>query len=114
MLKITQIRKVQEDNNSCVHNYFYVVHARLYNSNKSRYYHFKYVIWIDTDDLYEEYGDEEVTEKMIKEYCEDIFYGIFCDIDYDDKDRVQNAIKICNESIEKYNDVWRRCAQRRC
>ena len=52
-IKITKTEKLQEINNSMVHNFYYLIHGRIYNDEKTRYKKFKFVLFFDAFDIQE-------------------------------------------------------------
>lgn len=109
-VKITKRQLLRHDNNDMVTNWFYKVNGRIYNDSGDRYRSFRFVAWIDGDDLWFYDGDgktdneEDWTFVPLDEYLD--YYAIpgFTNLikSYDDTTAFYDA---CNESIEHWNDL---------
>jgi len=88
-VELTTKRKILEVNNSMCHNYYYLQHGRIYNSNKSRMRRFKFVFWFDIFDVMEYFEKDSITQKDLSEYANEIAW---------------NTIESCKNNIKSYND----------
>ena len=110
-IKITKREKLYEMNNEMCHNFYYLVHGRLYNDDKTAYRKFKFVSWFDIFDVDEFFYDNEemnniITEDMIKEYLEECIWGTVSIVtDYNNENQLRNFYDMCNDSIIRYNEV---------
>lgn len=104
--EITKKQKILEVNNEMCHNYYYLIHGRLYNENKTKYKKFKYILFFDIWDLLEYYEKDFVTQEEIKDYIEAIENPYLTSIsNYNDIKNIENFYKFCNETIENYNNL---------
>lgn len=108
--EITKIQKIKEVNNDMCHNYYYLVHGRIYNEDKTRIRKFKFVEWFDIFDLQEYYEKDIITKNEIKNYVENLVDNIGCsyigDIkDYNDEKGLKEFCEYCNETIKQYNKI---------
>ena len=111
-IKITRRELLRHDNNEMVTNWFYLVHGRLVNDDDTKYKRFKFVVWIDGQDLWFYDGDgttdneEDWSFVPLDEYLN--YYAIpsftDCINSYDDCDYFY---EICNDSIRNWNEKWR-------
>lgn len=67
-IKITKKEKICEINNEMCHNFYYLIHGRLYNQNKTRYKKFKFVIFFDIFDVMEFYEIDFYNNEYIKDF----------------------------------------------
>lgn len=85
-IKITKRKKLLEINNEMCHNFYYLVHGRFYNDDKTAYRKFHFVLWFDIFDVDEYFNyvdfddgcqwiDRPITKNMIDEYCEEIIWS---------------------------------------
>ena len=104
--EITKKQKILEVNNEMCHNYYYLIHGRLYNENKTKYKKLKYILFFDIWDLLEYYEKDFVTQEEIKDYIEAIENPYLTSIsNYNDIKNIENFYKFCNETIENYNNL---------
>ena len=111
-IKITKKQKLLEINNEMCHNYYYLVHGRIYNDDKTAYRKFKFISWFDIFDVDEYFngddGDDPITKEMIMEYLDECIWATITMIkDYDDEVSLKYFYDICNESIIRYNEIAR-------
>ena len=110
--EITNKQKILEVNNDMCHNYYYLIHGRIYNEDKTRMRKFKYVEWFDIFDLQEYFEKDLITKNDIKQYVDSLIDNMGCsyigDIkDYNDTQGLQEFYNYCNETIENYNKIAR-------
>ena len=105
-IKITRRELLRHDNNEMVTNWFYLVHGRLYNDDETMYKKFKFVVWIDGDDLWFDDDDEGWSYVPLDEYLNYYCIPSFTDLirGYDDCDDFYDA---CYDSIISWNERWR-------
>ena len=112
-IKITRRELLRHDNNEMVTNWFYLVHGRLHNDDDTRYRKFKFVVWIDGEDLWFYDGDDDSTNEEEKwsyvpvdEYLNYYCIPSFTDLirSYDDCNEFYDA---CIDSINNWNEKWR-------
>ena len=104
--EITKKQKILEVNNDMCHNYYFLIYGRIYNENKTRYRKFKYIEWFDIFDVMEFFDKDFITKEDIKEYLNNIENGYLTNIEnYDDKNKIEEFYKYCNETIENYNKI---------
>lgn len=107
--EITKKQKILEVNNDMCHNYYYLIHGRIYNEGKTRMRKFKYVEWFDIFDLQEYFEKDIITQEDIKQYlCEIEIPYIYNIKSFEDTKGLEEFYKFCNETIEDYNDIVRR------
>ena len=84
--EITKTKKLLEINNDMVHNFYFIIHGRIYNEGKTRMRKFKYVEWFDVFDVMEFFETDYYNDKLVKEYLGNLensyIYGIK---DYNDE-----------------------------
>lgn len=104
--EITKTKKLLEINNDMVHNFYFIIHGRIYNEGKTRMRKFKYVEWFDVFDVMEFFETDYYNDKLVKEYLGNLensyIYGIK---DYNDEKGLKEFYDYCNETIKKYNDI---------
>ena len=105
--KITKTQKIKEVNCDMCHNYYFLIHGRIYNEGKTRYRKFKYVVWFDIFDVQEFFEDREIIKYSdVLEYLGNLEVPYLYDIkDYNDEKGLKNFYEYCNETIENYNKV---------
>jgi len=111
-IDITKATLRWQQYNSMVANNWCLVNVKVFNQDRTRYRKFKAVILIDSDDLYEHYYDEDLSEieneergytkseilAMARELAYNSFEGLIKS--YND---YKEALAWCNETIERYN-----------
>lgn len=108
--EITKIQKIKEINCDMCHNFYYLIHGKIYNENKTRFKRFKYIEWFDIFDLQEYFEKDLITKNEIKIYVENLVDNIgisyIGDIkDYNDEKGLKEFYKYCNETIKDYNNI---------
>ena len=104
--KITKKEKLLEVNNDMCHNYYFLVHGRLYNKEKTKYRKFKYVEWFDIFDVMDFFDKEYVTKEDITEYLNNLENGYITHIkNFDDTKNIKDFYNYCNETILDYNKI---------
>ena len=104
--EITKKEMLAEQNNDMCHNYYFLVHGRIYNEDKTRYRKFKYVEWFDIFDVMEFFDIDKVTKQDVKEYLSNLENCYLTNIkEYDDIQGLKQFYKDCNETIENYNKL---------
>ena len=105
--EITKTQKIKEVNNDMCHNYYYLIHGRIYNEDKTRMRKFKYVLWFDIFDVQEFFEDKEyITYNDILEYRNNLEVPYLHNIkDYNDKKGLKAFYEYCNETIKQYNKI---------
>ena len=107
IIKITRRQLIHEVHNNTVGDqYYYVVHGKILNDERSLRRRFKFVVWFDGDDLWDFFG-EDYTSDRILEYVDSVIDSYTCLIV--DFDNCYTFYKACDESIEKYNEMIKRC-----
>lgn len=104
--EITKQQKILEINNDMVHNYYFLIHGRIYNEGKTRMRKFKYVQWFDIFEIMDFFEKEFITQKDIKEYLNNLENSYLLNIkDYNDEKGLKEFYNYCNETIENYNKM---------
>ena len=105
-IKITKREKLQEINNSMVHNWYFLIKGRIINDECTKMKKFRFVVWFDVWDLLEWLESDSYTEKDIKNYLDELIFCCFTDFikSYED---CAEFYELCNASIERYNSVAR-------
>lgn len=102
-IKITKRQLLKEVNNDMVHAFYYLVYGRIYNSSKTRYKKFKFVVHFEAWEIQEYFEQDGYTEESKREFIEEM---IFCYIgaikSYDD---MKDFYELCNDTINRYNKV---------
>lgn len=113
-IKITKRRLLWHQSNDMCCNWYWEVRGRILNDTKTRYRKFGFVVHYDYDDVaewFEPDNDEcpAITDKMHREYLDELAWAQFTDFikSYDD---CKEFYKLCQESIDRYNDITSRCA----
>lgn len=107
--KITKQEKILEVNNCMCHNYYYLIHGRIYNENRTKFIRFKYIEWFDIFEVQEFFEEKEyITEKDIKNYLNSLENSYLLSIkSFDDIKGITEFISYCNQTIENYNKIAR-------
>lgn len=101
-VKITKTSKLLEVNNDMVHNFYYLVHGRIINENKTKYKKFRFVLFYDIFDLQEYSENDKITKEMEKEYRDVLIFNMLSTIkSYDD---TKDFYELCNDTIKNYNN----------
>ena len=104
--EITRKQKILETNNDMAHNYYFLIHGKLYNENKTRYRKFKYIEWFDIFDIMEFFEKDYITQEDVKEYLNNLENGYLLSIkDFDDLESLKEFYSYCNETIHNYNKL---------
>jgi len=102
---ITKRTLYYEVNNDMCHNYYYLVHVRIYNADRTRYRKAKFIVWVDADDVCEHIDADSYTKRDIQNLVDEI---VFANLDriksYDD---TKDFYDYCNSSIERFNKIVR-------
>lgn len=103
--EITKRQKLLEINNCYCHNYYYLIHGRIYNEGKTKYKKFKYVEFFDIFDLQDFFEKDIITKEDIKQFLNYIENCYLLSIkNYED---TKEFYEFCNETIENYNRIAR-------
>lgn len=110
--EITKRQKILEVNNEMCHNYYYLIHGRIYNESKTRMRKFKFIEWFDIFDLQEYFEKDIITKDDIKMYVDNLIDNVGCsyisDIkDYYDEKGLKAFYSYCSETIKNYNRLAR-------
>ena len=107
--EITKKEKIKEVNNDKCHNYYYLIHGRIYNEGKTRMRKFKYVQWFDIFDVQDFFEDKEwITQEDVREYLNNLEVPYLYNIkNYNDEKGLKEFYEYCNETIEDYNRIAR-------
>ena len=107
--EITKKEKIKEVNNDKCHNYYYLIHGRIYNEGKTRMRKFKYVQWFDIFDVQDFFEDKEwITQEDVREYLNNLEVPYLYNIkDYNDEKGLKEFYEYCSETIEDYNRIAR-------
>lgn len=108
--EITKMEKIREINNDMVHNYYYLVHGRLYTGDHKRYLKIKHVVYFDIFDIQEYFDKERTTQADTKEYARELAYS---NISYyignitgeQDRNGLKALLGYCNATIKEYNEM---------
>ena len=105
---ITRIVKHLEVNNDKCHNYYFLIYFRTeqIKDDGRKYYSknpIKIIVWFDVFDLMDYYGDQPITDRMIREYAAEIALNTIDDT-YSD---LRELISDCNKTIENFNGTAR-------
>lgn len=109
--KITKKVKLLEVNNDMCHNYYYLVHGKIINGEKTRCRKFKFVVWHDIFDVQEFFDENEyITDDDLKQYRDEIVWATIEPYmngikDYNDEKGLKEFYDMCNSSIENYNMI---------
>ena len=102
-VKITKTSKLLEVNNDMVHNFYYLVHGRIINENRTKYKKFRFVLFYDVFDLQEYWENDKITKDMEKEYRDVLIFNMVSTIkSYDD---TKDFYELCNDTIKDYNKI---------
>lgn len=106
-IKITKKIKLNEICNEMVHNYYYLIHGKILNNEKTKYKPFKFVLFFDAFDIHDYFEIDYYNNNDIKNYIDDLIFA-YTDMikNYNDCNDFYN---LCNETIIKYNNLnkWR-------
>ena len=107
--EITKQQKILEINNDMCHNYYFLIHGRIYNEGKTRMRKFKYVQWFDIFDVQDFFEDKEwITQEDVREYLNNLEVPYLYNIkDYNDEKGLKEFYEYCNKTIEDYNRIAR-------
>jgi hypothetical protein len=113
-IKITKRRLLWHQSNDMCCNWYWEVRGQIINDQRTRYRKFCFVVHYDYEDIAEWFEPENdecpaITKKMHREYLDELIYGSFTSYinSYDD---CKLFGELCNESIERYNNIIARCA----
>ena len=102
-VKITKTSKLLEVNNDMVHNFYYLVHGRIINKDRTKYKKFRFVLFYDIFDLQEYWENDKITKNMEKEYRDVLIFNMVSTIkSYDD---TTDFYELCNNTIKDYNKI---------
>lgn len=102
MTTITKVKKIDEVKNEYSHNFYYMIFCRVWNKEQTRFYRLKFVLWFDTEDLYEYYEKDRITAAETRQYLLDWAANTAETFDYYNLDE---AIEFCNNSLKIYYNV---------
>lgn len=106
--EITKKQKILEVNNDICHNYYYLIHGRIYNDEKTKYKKFKYIIWFDIFDIMEYFEKDFITKADITNYLNDLECPYLVNVKtYNDEKGLKEFYSFCNDSIKNYNNIIR-------
>lgn len=101
-VKITKTSKLLEVNNDMVHNFYYLVHGRINNKNRTKYKKFRFVLFYDIFELQEYFETDVITKDMEKEYRNYLIFNMVDTINsYDD---TKYFYELCNDTIKNYKN----------
>lgn len=108
-IKVTKRTKLQEVNNDMCHNWYYLVNGKIINDEKTRQRRFKFVVWFDVEDVFENISEERdhYTKEDVNE-CLDMC--IFCYVDMIrgyETEQCKDFFEACNDSIKHWNEISR-------
>lgn len=102
-LEITRIKKLREEKIPMVaHNYYYMIYARLYNSDKTAFYRIKWIEFFDVFDIQEYFEGEEIPKNADKIFVNEITYNQEFNWSFEDKEKITSLIESCNDSLRRY------------
>lgn len=93
-------------------NWFYLINGRIENDDNTRFKKFRFVVWIDNNDLWfhtvdgKTDNDDDWHFVPLKEYLNDYAIPSFTDSinSYED---CTAFYELCNDSIIQWNESWR-------
>ena len=85
------------------HNFYYLIHGRIINDEKTRYKKFKFVLFFDAFDIQEYFEQEYYTKDNIKDYINALIDGYIGIIQ--DYNNTRDFFITCNQTIERYNKI---------
>lgn len=106
-VEITKKELLKEICNEMCHNYYFLIHGKIYNKDHSRYRKFKFVEMFDIFDLQEWYEKETITKNDIRDYVSEIAFANTLYIR--NYDNTSDFYKFCDETIKKYNETNKNC-----
>ena len=113
-IKVTKRTLLWHQSNDMCCNWYWKVQGRIINDSGTRYRKFLFIVHYDYDDIAEWFEPDNdicpaITDKMHKEYLDELIWASYTDFikSYDD---CKQFYSLCRESIERWNDIVRRCA----
>lgn len=104
--KITKKEKILEVCNDMCHNYYFLMHGRIYNESKTKYKKFKYIEWFDIFDIMDFFEKDFVSKNDILEYLNNLENPYLTSIkNFDDTKNIESFYNYCNETIINYNKL---------
>lgn len=105
---VTKRVKVLEVDNYMAHTYYYLVHVRIYNADRTRYRKAKFIVWMDAQDVAEWANPESDDCSYTKEDVLDLLANEImntCDLikSYDD---TAEFYAYCRQTIERFNSTY--------
>ncbi len=101
--RITKIRMIREVNNCMCHNFYFEIKWRVY-AGELAYYRGNFVVWFDTDDLYDFYEKDTFSKADVKGYAEELAGCFLSDAPLNPTaETMRPFFAKCRESIEHYN-----------
>ncbi len=101
-VKITKRINLGTVCNEKCHNFYYNVRLRIYFGD-SKYLKCSMLIWFDIFDVQEYFDKDNVTQKDINDYLNEMIFVEIDTINGANLTVTQNFIKQCNEKIKEYN-----------
>lgn len=102
-IKITKKEKLQEINNSMVHNFYYLIHGKIINDEKTKYKKFKFVLFFDAFDIQDYFEQDYYTKNDIKIYIDALIDGYIGLIP--NYENTKDFYTTCNDTILRYNKI---------
>ncbi len=113
-IKITKRKLLWHQSNVMCCNWYWEVRGQIINDQGTRYRKFGFVVHYDYDDIADWFEPDSnkcpaITQKMHREYLDEMIFFSFTDHirSYDD---CKLFYELCSESVERYNNILRRCA----
>lgn len=104
-IKITKRTLLYEQKNDKCYNFYYDVHGRIINAERTKYKKFSFVVWFDIFDVQEYCDKDSVTKADIKDLLDCLISGNLELIkSYED---CKEFYAMCRETVEHYNKMWR-------
>lgn len=101
-IKITKRRLLKEVDNDMCHNWYWLIYGQIINDEGTRYRSFKFVEWFDAFDVQEYSEDGTHSKENVREYLDTC---IDCRLDLvRDYNNCEEFYKMCNQTIEKWNN----------
>lgn len=106
-IKITRKTKLLSIRNEWIASDYYLINGRAYNPEKTRYYPFKFVLYIDLAcDLWD--GENDVPYNVALDDMIFAFCDVLSGVSFDDEKAIRAFYDDCNATIENWNASFKR------
>ena len=102
--KITKIQKLKEVNCDMCHNFYFLVHFRMYNSDNTRQKKGKFVVCFDAFDVQEYFEQDYYTIDNVKTLACEFAYANL-EAYYKSYDNTEELYEFCKQTIQDYNET---------